>query len=61
VKIDYYGRGLLKALLRKKKSPIDIGIITRHAELALLQEGKTIKSIIPDGNDKNFSAEIQYE
>jgi len=58
--LDYFGRGLLKGILRKTFSKIDLGIAAKYAELALLSEGKKIKSITPKGNEKEFSIEISY-
>jgi hypothetical protein len=46
VKVEYFGRGIFKGLLRKRLSMIDLGIVTRHVELGLLNEGKRISSIV---------------
>jgi hypothetical protein len=61
VKIKYFGRGLLKAVLKKKMSKIDIGIAARHAELALLNDGKKIKSITPYVDGNGFGSNITFE
>jgi nitroreductase len=58
--ISYTGRGLFRQILKKKLNKIDIGIATRHAELALQNEGVGIKSIIATSDTKNLKIEIQY-
>ena len=60
VTVNYFGRGVLKAILKRSKSKIDLGIVTKHIETALLNEGKTITSITPVGDDKHFLVEIRY-
>jgi hypothetical protein len=60
VTIQYFGRGLMKLLLKKKINKIDIGIVTRHVEIALLHEQKAIKSITPKNDGTHFSIEIMY-
>jgi nitroreductase len=57
--IKYFGRGPLKIFL-KKLNKIDLGIVTRHVEVALLNEGREIKSITPKGAGKEFEIEIIY-
>lgn len=61
VLINYFGRGLLKAVLKKKFSKIDIGIAAKHMELALESEGKKIKSIVPNSDKDNFGVCISYD
>ncbi|MDR3072292.1 MAG: hypothetical protein LBU41_02245 [Clostridiales Family XIII bacterium] len=58
--IQYFGRGLMKLMLRKKLNKIDLGIITRHVEVALQKEGKTIRSITPKKVGKSFEIEVTY-
>jgi hypothetical protein len=58
--IRYFGRGMMKGIFEKKLSKIDVGIITRHTVLALRNQGKTIKSIIPCASGKNFEVGILY-
>lgn len=58
--VQYFGRGLMKLILRKKLSKIDLGIITRHLETALLNEQKEILSIEPKSSGKEFMIEISY-
>jgi nitroreductase len=60
VVIQYFGRGAMKLMLRKKLSKIDLGIVTRHVEIALLQEGKTIQGISTHTNGKSFEMEVTY-
>jgi hypothetical protein len=60
--VRYVGRGIFKHVLWKKLNKIDLGIVTRHIELALQNERKTVRSITiqSDGTSKNFEIEIQY-
>ena len=58
--IRYFGRGVSGIMLKKKLSKIDLGIATRHIEIALQNEGKTIKTIIPVVGRKDFSVKISY-
>jgi arsenate reductase-like glutaredoxin family protein len=58
--IGYQGRGLFKGLLKKKLSKIDLGIAAKCAELALVREGKEIKSISVSGDDNGFAVSIIY-
>ena len=61
VKIDYFGRGMLKGIFRKKLSMIDLGIVTRHVELGLLKEGRNITSIEPAPEpDNGFSVTLRF-
>lgn len=59
--INYFGRGILKSRLVKKFSKIDIGIITRHVEVALCEKGYQIVSITINTNKDDFNVEIQYK
>lgn len=43
--ISYFGRGILKAMLKGKLNKIDLGIALSHAVLAIENSGKTIKNI----------------
>jgi hypothetical protein len=56
--IRYVGRGPAQLLLRKKLSKIDLGIVTRVIEEALLGEGKQILSITTKTKTKHFKVEI---
>jgi Nitroreductase len=58
--IRYFGRGLLKSVMRKRFSMIDLGIVTRHVEVALSNDGKTITSIISRPAGDGFEIEITY-
>jgi Nitroreductase len=58
--IRYFGRGLLKSMLRKRFNMIDLGIVTRHVEIALINEGKTNISITPRSAGDGFEIEIIY-
>ena len=59
VAISYFGRGLKKLIL-KRLNKIDVGIAARHAELALLNDGKTVESITPKASGKDFKVIIDY-
>ena len=61
VTIRYFGRGVTKLILKKKLSKIDIGIVTMHTATALLNEGKTIRGIIPISNGRDFAMDIIYQ
>jgi hypothetical protein len=58
--IRYKGRGLLKGILKKKLSKIDIGIVLRCAELALIQNGEKIKDITISDDRNDLSVKISY-
>ena len=58
--VKYDGKGIGK-LFAGKYQKIDLGILLKHAELALEHEGKTVKSITPSGNGKNFAVTMIYE
>jgi nitroreductase len=60
VTIDYVGRGLLKAILKKVKSKVDIGIVTRHIVTALQHEGKVISGITVREVGRGFGAEVRF-
>ena len=60
IMIRYFGRGLLKSIMRKRFSMIDLGIVTRHVETALLDEGKTNTSITLRSAGDGFEIEINY-
>jgi hypothetical protein len=58
--IKYAGRGMMKMVL-KKMNKIDVGIVTRHVETALLHEGKKIKSITPKESGNGLEIEIVFD
>jgi hypothetical protein len=60
VVINYKGRGLMKGILKKKMSKIDVGIAAAHAELALIQGGGTVTSIVVKDSGKTFLVEILF-
>jgi hypothetical protein len=60
VVINYQGRGLMKAVLKKKLNKIDLGIAAAHVELALEYGGKTVHFIKVNDNKKYFSVEILF-
>lgn len=60
VVIEYTARSVLSFILKKKMNMIDLGIITRFTELALLNESKTIKAIEPKVSGKEISVEISF-
>jgi|GEM_PF-6705943 len=53
---------MFKSIFRKKLSMIDMGIVTRHAELGLLKAGKSVRSMTsatdPDGG---FAVTIEFD
>ena len=59
VNIRYQGRGLTKLFLRKLNM-IDMGIVTRHVEEALINEGKNVDSITPMPLDDGFEIEVKF-
>jgi hypothetical protein len=59
--IRYFGRGMMKAMLKKKMSKIDAGIVTRYTAIALEKAGKQIQSITPHTSGNDFDIEILYE
>jgi nitroreductase len=61
VTADYFGRGVLKAWLRKKFSKIDLGIASKHIELALQNEGKEVSEVMPKSDKNDFRVEIFYK
>lgn len=61
VTVKYFGRGMMKLILKKKLNKIDMGIITRFIEVTLDQEKKEIISIMPKTAEKCFEIEISYK
>ena len=60
VTVRYFGRGLMKIVLKPKMSKVDIGIVTRHIVTALEHEGKAITTVSAKISDKMPKIEIQY-
>jgi hypothetical protein len=60
VQIHYEGRGILKAILKRKMSKIDLGIATAHAELALEHAGTPPTSVTASSDGQTFSAALAY-
>ena len=56
--ITYYGRGILKKLLFKKMSKIDLGIMIKYLEIILFQNSISIKKIIPQINRNHIQINI---
>ncbi|MDR0883727.1 MAG: hypothetical protein LBN05_03865 [Oscillospiraceae bacterium] len=61
VTLQYVGRGVMKAILKKKMNKVDIGILTRIVVLALEHEGKTVREIAPIQDGKDFSVDVTYD
>ena len=61
VTIRYFGRGIAKRILKNKLSKIDLGIVTRHVEVALLNEGRVVQTIGPLIDKKGLAIEIVYQ
>jgi len=59
VTVRYNGKGIGK-LFAGKYQKIDLGILLKHAELALAYEGKTVTEITSSGNGKNFAVTVTY-
>jgi nitroreductase len=55
--VNYVGRGEMKAALKKKESKIDLGIVTRHIELALRNDGHRVKEISVNESEPSISVE----
>lgn len=60
VRIGYIGRGVSKLILGKKLSKIDLGIVSRHIEVAVASEGKAIERVTPARIGKDFVIEVIY-
>jgi len=60
VKVNYFGRGLTKLML-KSMNKVDVGIISRHIAVALQNDGKTVSSVVPKADGKGFRVEISYQ
>ena len=58
--VEYFGRGIMKLIVKKKLAKIDVGIATRHAVAALEHEGKTVQSVRPAADRKVFGIEVVY-
>ena len=58
--LEYFGRGAMKLIVKKKLAKIDLGIATRHAAIALEHEGRTVQSVKPVTGGKAFGIEVAY-
>ncbi|MDR1542474.1 MAG: hypothetical protein LBU32_31755 [Clostridiales bacterium] len=54
-------RGAMRLILGTKLNKVDLGIVTRHVEVALRNEGKRIKSIITSPSGKDLQIEVSYK
>jgi hypothetical protein len=61
VTVTYYGREAFQLIFKRKFSRVDLEIITKHIELAILYEYKKILSIVPKNEGKSFFVEINYK
>jgi hypothetical protein len=59
VTVHYTPKGIGK-LLAGTMQKIDVGIITKYAELALEHEGKTVIAVTPHGTGRDFRLEVAY-
>lgn len=59
VVVRHAGKGLGKVFAAKWQK-IDIGIVLKFVELALEHEGKTLTSITPSSNEKDFAVTVNY-
>lgn len=60
VTVRYFGRGMMKMILKSKMNKVDIGIVTRHIVTALEHEGKEIKVVTPITSGKGLEIQIEY-
>lgn len=60
VTVRYFGRGVMKMILKTKMNQVDIGIVARHIVTALEHEGKSIQSVTPVTADKSLEIQIRY-
>jgi hypothetical protein len=60
VEVQFNGKGIAKLFVGKMQK-IDMGIILKHVELAIEQEGKVITAITPTENGKIFSIAVEYK
>ncbi len=60
VTVRYFGRGMMKMILKSKMNKVDIGIVTRHIVTALEHEGEKIKSVTPITSGKGLEIQIEY-
>jgi hypothetical protein len=58
--INYQGRGLFKGLMKKKLSKIDLGIVLRCAETALVRYGEKVRGIEVNDDEDDISIRISY-
>jgi len=61
VTVRYFGRGLMRMILKPKMNKVDIGIVSRHIATALGHEGKTIATVTAKTVDKTPEIEIRYK
>jgi nitroreductase len=57
--VRYNGKGIAK-LFASKWQKIDVGIILKHAQLALENEGREITAITPKSEAKSFEIALEY-
>lgn len=60
VTISYFGRGLMKRILKGKMSKVDVGIVSRHVVTALLDRGSRVTRVLPRMNDGVLEIVIDY-
>ena len=61
VTVRYFGRGLMKIILKSKMNKVDIGIVTRHIVTALEHEGKMITAVTAKTVNKTPEVEIKFQ
>lgn len=61
VTIRYFGRGMMKLILKSRLNKIDLGICTRFVVEALKNEGKQIKSVKPRATGKELEIVVKYD
>jgi nitroreductase len=60
IAVSYEGHGILRFVLKRKMSKFDVGIVTRFIELALENEGKSVKEIKVNEGDI-YGVEISFD
>jgi len=59
--VRYFGRGLMKMILKPKMNIVDIGIVARHIVTTLEHEGKMITAVTVKTVNKPPEIEIKFQ
>ncbi|MDR0850434.1 MAG: nitroreductase [Christensenellaceae bacterium] len=60
ITVEYFGRGIMKAIIKKRMGKIDMGIVMRHIQVALENQGKAVTNINIKKESKKLYVEILY-